>query len=33
MRKTAIDKFLDIELSENEMEKIFIPESRRVCQT
>ena len=33
MRRTAIDNFLAIELSEEEMERIFVPETRRVCQT
>ena len=33
MRKIALDNFLAIELSEDEMEKIFIPETRGVCQT
>ena len=33
MRREAIDKFLDSKLSKDEMEDIFIPETRRVCQT
>ena len=33
MRREAIDNFLDIRLSEDGIEDIFIPKTRRVCQT
>ncbi len=33
MRSAAINKFTKIKLSQNEMEDIFIPETRKVCQT
>ena len=33
MRSSAINNFKNIELSKDEMEDIFIPEIKRVCQT
>ena len=33
MRSAAINRFTRIKLSPNEMEDIFIPETRKVCQT
>ena len=33
MRRNAINDFLKVNLTKEEMENIFIPEKRRVCQT